>query len=139
MEYRNHREHSDRFLDYYKDGFVYLRPSYIHKQKFTKKDGTKKGYRYICEPQVGYRDYKLLTKNMQKWRENTPNVIKLDHMTRDAIPKFVYENCCFCNSDKNIVKHHENYDMWFHFYFMCRSCHIAYHTFDRKDVYLGGE
>ena len=128
MKYRNHIAHSDRFLDYYKDGYAYLRPSSIQKRKLTHADGTKYTYLHIIKPYVTYTKYKDINKIQSNWRAKTPNASKLGHMVRDAASKFVYENCCFCNSDKNIIKHHENYDMWNHFYFMCQSCHISYHT-----------
>ena len=129
MKYRNgHRHHSDRFLDYYKDGWVYLRPSCIHKQKHIMDDGTKKTYAYIIQPYVTYIKYDDSNKRSSNWRAKTPNVNKINNMVKEVTSKFVYENCCFCNSDKNIIKHHENYDMWYHFYFMCKSCHRLYHT-----------
>jgi len=123
MKYKNHIEHSDRFLDYYKNGWLKLRPSSIQKQKHIMADGTKKTYVHIIEPYVQYHKYGW----GKNWKSPVKNDRKVDCMIRDAIPKFVYENCCFCNSDKNIVKHHENNDMWYHFYFMCQSCHSLYH------------
>lgn len=45
---------------------------------------------------------------------------------------FIYERCALCSTNKNIQLHHPNYNISYHFYFLCRKCHRAIHVKELK-------
>jgi len=46
----------------------------------------------------------------------------------------INEDCAICNSSQSIERHHPNYDLWFHIYFLCQNCHNHIHELERRNV-----
>lgn len=65
---------------------------------------------------------KYRVKNEEKHRASN----KLSRrMVREGIK--VEENCYFCHSNKNIDRHHYDYDKVYEYMPLCRSCHRKHH------------
>ena len=107
------------FLDYYKNGYVVLKPYNIIKDK--------KRYRLrVQSPRIQYNEYKKCREYAKKYSKKNINVNIIRQFKDNLKNAFIYEDCIFCNNISNVF-HHENYDIWNFGYFMCYSCHNKYH------------
>ena len=49
--------------------------------------------------------------------------------------EFITEYCCICDNRSDQL-HHENYDFWNHFYFICNKCHPIIHINKKNYVFM---
>jgi len=87
-------------------------PSYYKNKTFICKECNKK--RYDKKDTDKYQVRKEITKFKQ---------------TLDQ--EFIMEYCCLCDNRADQL-HHENYQFWNHFYFICNKCHSIIHLSKKK-------
>jgi hypothetical protein len=49
--------------------------------------------------------------------------------------EFIIEYCCLCDNRADQL-HHENYNFWNHFYFICNKCHSIIHINKKNFVFI---
>lgn len=70
------------------------------------------------------------TQNNKKWRKNNPQKVKAHSIVNEAIRtgKLVKPTkCSFCNLEKKVQAHHEDYEKPLEITWLCSTCHSNLH------------